>query len=72
MMASYPFLLKGLDDKRANEENTDDEVDSEKLSEVSTETDETEISEVDSNDSSETNNDPEPETITEIETDQNN
>ena len=55
-----------------NEENTDDEADSEKLSEVSAETDETNISEVDNEDNSETNNDPESENITEIEADQNN
>ena len=55
-----------------NEENIDDEADSEKLSEVSAETDETEISNVDSEDNSETNNDAESETITEIETDQSN
>ena len=55
-----------------NEENTDDEADSEKLSEVSAETDETDISEVDNEDNSETNNDPESENITEIEADQNN
>ena len=55
-----------------NEENTDDEAESEKLSEASVETDETEISEVDSNGNSETNNDPESENITEIETDQSN
>ena len=55
-----------------NEENTDDEAESEKPSEVSQETDETDISEVDSEDNSETNNDPESENITEIEPDQNN
>ena len=55
-----------------NDENTDDETDSENLSEVSAETDETEISQVDSEDKSETNNDAESETITEIETDQSN
>ena len=55
-----------------NEENTDDEAESEKLSEASVETDETEISKVDSNGNSETNNDPESENITEIETDQSN
>ena len=55
-----------------NEENTDDEADSEKLSEVSAEKDETDISEVDNEDNSETNNDPESENITEIEADQNN
>ena len=43
-----------------NEENTDDEADSEKLSEV------------DNEDNSEINNDPESENITEIEADQNN
>ena len=53
-----------------DDENTDDEADSENLSEVSAETDEIDISEVDSEDNSETNNDPESETITEIETDQ--
>ena len=55
-----------------NDENTDDEADSENPSEVSAETDETEISQVDSEDNSETNNDAESETITEIETDQSN
>ena len=55
-----------------NEENTDDEADSEKLSEVSAETDETDISEVDNEDNSETNNDAESENITEIEADQSN
>tara|TARA_B100001939_G_scaffold162417_1_gene140042 strand:+ start:69 stop:494 length:426 start_codon:yes stop_codon:yes gene_type:complete len=55
-----------------NEENTDYEADSEKLTEVSIETDETDISEVDNEDNSETNNDPESENITEIEADQNN
>ena len=55
-----------------NDENTDDEADSEKLSDVSAETDEAEISQVDSEDNSETNNDAESETITEIETDQSN
>ena len=55
-----------------NEQNTDYEVDSEKLSEVSAETDETELSEVDSEDNSEINNDAESQTITEIETDQSN
>ena len=55
-----------------DDENTDDEADSENLSVVSAETDETDISEVDSEDNSETNNDPESETITEIETDQSN
>ena len=53
-----------------NEENTDDEADSEKLPEVSAETDETEILEVHSEDISETNNKKESENITEIETDQ--
>ena len=53
-----------------NEENKDDEADSEKLSEVSAEIDETEISEVVSEDNSETNNDEESENIKEIETDQ--
>ena len=55
-----------------NEENTDDEAESEKLSEVSAETDETDISEVDNEDNSETNNDAESENITEIEADQSN
>ena len=55
-----------------SEENTDDEADSEKLSEVSEEANETDISEVDNEDNSETNNDPESENITEIEADQNN
>ena len=55
-----------------NEENTEDETDSEKLSEFSAETDETAISEVDNEDNSEINNDPESENITEIEADQNN
>jgi len=55
-----------------NEENADDQTESEKLSEVSAETDETDISEVDNEDKSETNNDPESENITEIEADQNN
>ena len=54
-----------------NEENTDDEADSEKLSEVSAETDETDISEA-IEDNSETKNDAESENITEIETDQSN
>ena len=56
----------------SNEENTDDEAETEKLSEVSAETNEIEISEVDSDDNSETSNDAESETITEIETDQSN
>ena len=51
-----------------NEENTDDEADSEKISEVSADTDETEIIE----DNSETKNDAESGTVTEIETDQSN
>ena len=55
-----------------NEDNIDDEADSEKLSDVSAETDETEISEVDNEDNSETNNDAESENITEIEADQSN
>ena len=55
-----------------NDENTDDEADSEKLPEVSAETDEAEIPEVDTDDNSETNNEAESETITEIETDQSN
>ena len=55
-----------------NEENTDDETDSEKLSEVSSETDESEVTELHSEDDSETNNDKESENTTEIETDQSN
>ena len=55
-----------------NEENIDDEADSEKLSEVSSETGQTETPEVHSDDNSETNNDTESETITEIEADQSN
>ena len=55
-----------------NEENTDDEADSENLSEVSDEAIKTEITEVGTEDNSETNNDPESENITEIEADQNN
>ena len=55
-----------------NEENTDDQVDFEKLSEVSIEKDETDISEVNSENNSETNIDAESETIIEIETDQSN
>jgi len=55
-----------------NEENTDDQVDFEKLSEVSNEKDETDISEVDSENNSETNNNENSESITEIETDQIN
>ena len=55
-----------------NEENIDDEAKSEKLSEVSLETNETEIPEVRSEDNSETNNDTESENITETETDQSN
>ena len=55
-----------------NEENIDDETKSEKLSEVSLETNETEIPEVRSEDNSETNNDTESENITETETDQSN
>ena len=55
-----------------NEENTDDEAESEKLSEVSAETDETNISEVDNEDNSEINNDADSENITEIEADQSN
>ena len=54
------------------EENTDDEADSEKLSEDFAEKDKTDISEVDNEDNSETNNDTESETITEIEADQSN
>ena len=55
-----------------NEEDTDDEDQSKKLSKVSSEIDETEIPEVHSEDNSEANNDPESENITEIETDQSN
>ena len=55
-----------------NEENTDDEANSEKLSEVSAETDETDISEAYSEDNSETKNDAESENITENEADQSN
>ena len=55
-----------------NEENTDDEAESEKISEVSAETDETDISEVDNDDNSETKNDAEFENTTEIEADQSN
>ena len=55
-----------------NEENIDDEAESEKLSEVSVETDEADISEVYNEDNSETKNDADSETITEIETDQSN
>ena len=55
-----------------NEEDTDDEDQSKKLSKVSSEIDETEIPEVHSEDNSETNNEPESENITEIETDQSN
>ena len=55
-----------------NEENTDDEADSEKLSEVSVEKDETDISEVDNEDNSETNDDAESENTAEIEADQSN
>ena len=55
-----------------NEENTHDEADSEKLSEVSAETDETDISKADSEDYSETKNDAESENITENEADQSN
>ena len=51
-----------------NEENTDDEANSEKLSEVSSETDESQVPE----DNSETNNDTESENTTEIKTDQSN
>ena len=54
------------------DENTDDEADSEKLSEDFVETDETDISEVDNEDNSETNNDTESETVTEIQADQSN
>ena len=53
-----------------NEENTDDETDSEKLSEVSDEAIKTEITEVGTEDNSEINNDTESENITEIEADQ--
>ena len=55
-----------------NEENTDDEANSERLSEVSVETDETDISEVDNEDNSETNDDAESENTAEIEADQSN
>ena len=55
-----------------NEEDTDVEDQSKKLSKVSSEIDETEIPEVHSEDNSEANNDPESENITEIETDQSN
>ena len=55
-----------------NEENTDDEADSENLSEVSDEAIKTEITEVGTEDNSEINNDTESENITEIETDQSN
>lgn len=55
-----------------NEENTDDEAESEKPSEVSQETDETDISEVDNEDNSETNDDAESENTAEIEADQSN
>ena len=55
-----------------NEENTDDEADSEKLSNVSDEAVETETTEVGTEDSSETNNEKESDNITEIEADQNN
>ena len=55
-----------------NEENSDDEADSEKLSEVSSETDEPKVPEVQSEDNSETNNDTESENTTEFETDQSN
>ena len=55
-----------------NEDIANDEAESEKLSEVSAETDETDISEVDKEDNSETHNHAESENITEIEADQNN
>ena len=55
-----------------NEENTDDEADSEKLSEVSAKKDETDISDVDNEDNSETNNNAESENVTEIDADQSN
>ena len=55
-----------------NEENTDDEAYSEKLSEVSAEIDENDISEADNEDNSEINNDAESENITENEADQSN
>ena len=55
-----------------NEENTDNEAYSEKLSEVSAKTDETDISEADNEDNSEINNDAESENITENEADQSN
>ena len=53
-----------------NEENTDDEAESEQLSEDSAQKDETDISENGSDVNSETNVDVESETMTEIETDQ--
>ena len=55
-----------------NEEIIDDELKSEKLSEASAETNETEMPKVHSEDNSETNNDSESENITEIKTDQSN
>ena len=55
-----------------NEEDTDNEDESKKLSKVSSGIDETQIPELHSEDYSETNNDPESENITEIEADQNN
>ena len=48
------------------------DLESEKLSEVSAETDETNVSEVDNEDNSEINNDADSENITEIEADQSN
>ena len=55
-----------------NDENSDDEADSENLSEVSAETDEAEMSEFETEDNSETNNKTVSENITEIQTDQKN
>ena len=55
-----------------NEENSDDEADSEKLSNVSDEAVETETTEVGTEDSSETNNEKESDNITEFEADQSN
>ena len=56
----------------SNEENTDYESDTEKLSKVSAENDETEIPEVHFEDNSEANNDTDFENIKELETDQSN
>ena len=55
-----------------NEENTADEDDSEKLSEVSAETDQIDITKDDSEDNLVINNDADSENITEIEADQSN